>query len=91
MALRQLVSSRQRSQIILGTPHGTPRTDTLAQHAMFLVHQSSAVMATHVANPDLGEGVGHVLLASRLSRVASKATDGPCALAMESKRMVPES
>jgi hypothetical protein len=33
----ELVSSRQRSQIILGTPHGTPSTDTLARHTMFLV------------------------------------------------------
>jgi hypothetical protein len=33
----ELVTSRQRSQIILGTPHGIPSTDTLARHTMFFV------------------------------------------------------
>jgi hypothetical protein len=33
----ELVSSRQRSFILLGTPHGTPVTDAIARHAMHFV------------------------------------------------------
>jgi hypothetical protein len=36
-SVAELLSSKQRSQILLGTPHGIPSTDTLARHTMFFV------------------------------------------------------
>jgi hypothetical protein len=50
----ELVSSRERSLIILGTPHGIPSTDSLARHAMFFVIRvlrswTRMIAATHTS------------------------------------------